>query len=293
VTSSNLSSTLPDGFRRDSAHVNGVNLSYLIGGAGPALVLLHGWPQTAMAWERMLKPLSDQGFTVIAPDLRGTGESERATDGYDKDNQSEDMRALLRHLGLPVKVRLMGHDIGGMVAFSWARRHPEEVERLGLMELAVPGFGLEEAMDVAKGGRWHFGLFMTPDVPELLFNGHEREFFEWWFNRMAGKKEPFTKNALDTAALAYTGLDALRCGFEHYRTLLADGVTNREWGEEGGNLAMPTMAVGGELAVGTRLADRLRPIAPRIATVVLSGSGHFLPEESPDELLTHVIPFLK
>jgi pimeloyl-ACP methyl ester carboxylesterase len=141
------------------------------------VVFLHGWPQTARSWRLILPSLAAQGYTVIAPDLRGTGQSARAEDGYQKDNQAEDMRQLLRVLGLGPRVRVVGHGIGGMIAFSWAKKYPQEVERLVLMELAVPGFGLEQAMNVAGGGRWHFGFFMTPEVPEFLIAGREREFF--------------------------------------------------------------------------------------------------------------------
>ena len=173
---------LPAGFRRDSALVRGTRLSYLNGGCGPTIVLLHGWPETAMTWRGVLEPLARRGFTVLAPDLRGTGDSERVTGGYAKDDQVEDVRGLVERLGLGPTVTVVGQAIGGMVALSWGRRYPEEVSRLVLVDLAVPGLGLEEAMDVAKGGLWHFGLFMQPDVPEMLVSGHEPEFFRWWFS---------------------------------------------------------------------------------------------------------------
>lgn len=179
--------TVPPGFHRHSAEVNGTTLSYLIGGAGPPLLLLHGWPQTCLAWRDVLAPLAAAGYTVIAPDIRGTGQSGRASAGYDKDNQAEDMRALLRHVGVGPRVRVVGHDLGGMIAFSYARGYPGEVVNLTLIELAVPGFGLEDAMDVAHGGRWHFGLFMTREYPDMLLDGHEDAFFTRWFAALAGR----------------------------------------------------------------------------------------------------------
>jgi pimeloyl-ACP methyl ester carboxylesterase len=296
----NPADMLPVGFARRSAEVNGTQLVYTIGGQGPPVLLLHGWPQTSWAWRDVLQPLAALGYTVIAPDLRGLGRSAHAEGGYEKDNQAEDMRELLLGLGLGPQVRVVGHDIGGMVAFSYARLHPTEVERLVLIELAVPGFGLEQAMDVAKGGRWHFGLFMTPEVPELLFEGHERVFFEWWFSHMSrsptaptSDHSPFTPDVIDVITQAYTGREALSSGFEHYRTLLADGKVNRAWADAGGRLDMPVLAIGGAFAVRSALADGVRPAAPNLEAAVIEGSGHFVAEERPDELMERLSVFLK
>ncbi len=281
------------GFTRDSASVNGTQLSFVVGGEGPPVVLLHGWPQTFYAWRRVMTPLAANGFTVIAPDLRGLGRSDHAADGYDKDNQAEDLRELLHHLGHGTKVRIVGHDIGGMVAFAYARRYPADVERLVLIELAVPGYGLEKAMDVAQGGRWHFGFFMTPEVPELLCEGHERAFFEWWFRGLAADPVAYSPDAIDVVTEAYTGREALRSGFAHYRTLLNDGQVNRAWGDAGGRLLMPVLAIGGEFAVGRGLADAVRTIAPGVQTAVIEGSGHFVPEERPDQLVGLLVAFFR
>src|SRR5699024_5332884 len=139
----------------------------------------------------------------------------RASTGYDKDGQAEDMRALLEHVGAGAPVRVVGHDLGGMIGFSYARRHPAEVVNLTLLELTVPGFGLAEAMDVANGGRWHFGLFMTRDYPEMLLDGHEDAFFTQWFADLAANHDPFPPAEIRRIADAYRGWESLRCGFEH------------------------------------------------------------------------------
>jgi len=285
--------TLPQGFSRRSAQVNGTQISYILGGSGPPVLLLHGWPQTSWSWRKVLTPLAAHGYTLIAPDLRGLGRSAHADAGYEKDNQAEDMRQLLDGLGLGRQIRIVGHDIGGMVAFSYARLHPTDVERLVLAELAVPGFGLEKAMDVAHGGRWHFGLFMAPDAPELLFEGHERLFFDWWFTRLSADHAPFTPDVIDVITRDYSGREALSCGFAHYRTLLADGVVNRAWGDSGGRLDMPVLAIGGEYAVKGILADSVRPAAPNVEAAVISGSGHFVQEERPQALVETLVAFLK
>lgn len=283
---------VPAGFDRHTTDVNGASLSYLLGGAGPPVLLLHGWPQTAMAWRQVFAPLAAAGYTVIAPDIRGTGRSERASAGYDKDSQAEDMRALLKHVGVSAQVRVVGHDLGGMIGFAYARRHPDEVVNLTLIELAVPGFGLEEAMDVANGGRWHFGLFMTRDYPEMLLDGHEDAFFTRWFADLAANHEPFSPQEIRRVADAYRGQESLRCGFEQYRTLPSDAVTNRNWFAAGNTLPMPVLAVGGAHAAGTAPAVGVRPAVPGVAAASIPGSGHFVAEEQPTALLRELLPFL-
>lgn len=283
---------VPAGFDRHSAEVNGTSLSYLIGGSGPPLLLLHGWPQTSLAWRPILASLASSGYTVIAPDIRGAGQSERAGTGYDKDTQAEDMRALLKHVGLQPDVCVVGHDLGGMVGFSYARQYPDEVVNLTMIELAVPGFGLEKAMDVGNGGRWHFGLFMTPGYPEMLLDGHEDEFFARWFAELATNHDVFPPQEIRRISNAYRGRESLRCGFEHYRTLHTDAAINRQWFAAGNTLSMPVLAVGGAHAAGRTPADGVCPAAPGVQTAIIPGSGHFVPEEQPAELLRVLLPFL-
>ncbi|MFD3590924.1 alpha/beta fold hydrolase [Streptomyces sp. NPDC058683] len=283
---------LPEGFTQVVREVNGTLIHSVVGGTGEPLVLLHGWPQTWREWRYMLRPLADLGYTVIAPDLRGTGGSAITEGGYDKDNQARDVHELLQALGVIGPVRMVGHDIGGMVAFSYARLYPEQVHKLALVDLAVPGYGLEEIMDPASGGLFHFGLFMTREAPELLFQGNEKAFLTWWFAKMAANSKAFPPEEIDTIAASLSGPDALRGGFEHYRTMLQDGRDNRAWGEAGGVLTMPVLAIGGEHSVGGYLAQTLRPVVPAVQESVIAGSGHYIPDELPEALLGVLVPFL-
>ncbi|WP_433432676.1 alpha/beta fold hydrolase [Nonomuraea sp. CA-141351] len=202
------------------------------------------------------------------------------------------MRALLHRLGITGKVRLVGHDIGGMVAFAYARRHPQEVARLALVELALPGLGLERAMNPATGGSFHFGLFMTSEVPELLLGGTEHAFLTWWFNRLAHVTAAFPPEEITAITASYTGREALRASFGHYRTLLQDGRVNQAWAEGGAGLPMPVLAVGGEHNAGNRLAEALRPIAPHLSAAAIKDSGHFVPDERPEDFAQQLIAFL-
>ncbi|MET9914809.1 alpha/beta hydrolase [Streptomyces sp. NPDC006476] len=283
---------LPDGFESITVTANGTRLHAVVGGSGAPVLLLHGWPQTWRAWRHLMPALAAHGYRVVAPDLRGLGASDRPPSGYDKDTQAEDMRELLAQLGIHGGMHVVGHDIGGMVAFAYARRHPEEVEHLVLVELALPGFGLEQAMDVASGGLFHFGLFMTEELPELLLEGRESDFLTWWFDWLSAVPGTFPPEEVATVASSYRGYEALRAGFAHYRTLLEDGHVNRAWHETGATLPIPVLAVGGEHSSGTRLADSLDTAAPHLTGAVIAGSGHFVPEERPDAFARELLPFL-
>ncbi|MGW4194424.1 alpha/beta fold hydrolase [Streptomyces sp. NPDC005004] len=276
---------LPDGFTVQRIDTNHTRLSVAVGGSGPVLVLLHGWPQTSRAWARVMPELA-RNHTVVAPDLRGTGDSDRPEDGYAKTRQADDIRGVLTGLGLTGPVA--GHDIGSMVAFAWAAAHPEDVSHLILVDSLLPGLGLEEAMNVAEGGMWHFGFFMSPHFPEMLFDGHELEFFTATFTAMSN---PGTFSAHDLAAYAqaYTGHERLRGGFEHYRTLLADGRENLALLAER-KLPMPVLAIGSTPS-GTTNAQALAPHADTVQGVV-APTGHFVAEEDPGWFTKTVAAFL-
>lgn len=280
---------LPAGFEIRQEHVNGIALSAAVGGTGPTLVLLHGWPQTNRAWRDVMPQLAET-HTVVAPDLRGAGASEIATGGYAKTNQAEDMRQLLQRLGLESPTVVVGHDIGAMVALAWAAKFPDDVAALVLLDVTLPGLGLEDLMDVARGGMWHFGFFGAPwPIPEMLFDGHELEFFTASFHGISNPGT-FTDDDLAYYAEAYSGRERLRGGFEQYRTLLDDGRETREL-LAGGRLPMPVLAVGGGDRMGASVGEELRDHAVDLTTDI-APTGHFIAEEAPDWFVKTLRAFL-
>ncbi len=281
-------SWLPADYSVSAISTNGVRLSAAVGGSGPTIVLLHGWPETGRAWRHVMPDLAVK-YTVVVPDLRGAGMSERPEDGYRKTNQADDIRGLLDGLGLSGPTIVVGHDIGAMVALAFAEKYPQDVTALVVLDVILPGLGLEQSMNVAEGGMWHFGLFMTPHVPEMLFDGHELEFISTSFQ---GMSNPGTFSAEDLAfyARSYTGRDRLRGGFLQYQTLLDDGKDNRALLAEK-DLDMPVLAIGGGDRMSASMAAALGAHAPKLVAMA-APTGHFVAEEDPEWFLATVDDFL-
>ena len=142
--------------------VNGIQLHYVIGGEkGDLIVLLHGWPQTWYEWRNIIPQLIANNFTVIAPDMRGLGDSEKPQTGYDKKTIAEDIYQLVKKLGYS-KIYLVAHDWGGPVAYSYAAAHPQDVNKMVILDTSVPGFGLEKAENFSKR-IWHFSFHAVRD----------------------------------------------------------------------------------------------------------------------------------
>lgn len=269
---------------------NGVRLHYRRAGTGPeVIVFLHGFPQTGHCWERVAARLVD-GFTIIAPDLRGVGESERPTSGYDKKTMAADIRGLVSTLGFE-RVHIIGHDIGAAVAYAYAAQWPDAVARLAMIEMLLPGFGLEDLYAIRRPGEFaHMPFFMTPDLPEWLIAGREPAFFDWFIRNMAADQAAFDPDDIAAYARAYARPGALRAAFDSYRAFWQDAEDNRRLATT--RLPMPVLAIGGDLSVGTALVDSLRALATDVRGTVYEGCGHFIPDEQPDRLAGDLRAFL-
>jgi len=265
---------------------NGIHLNVAVAGAGPAIVLLHGFPHTWQLWSEIIGPLSTH-HRVIAPDLRGFGASTRASDGYDAGTLADDINGLLDALAEPTAA-VVAIDAGTPVAVLLALRHPERIRRLVVME-ALLGLlpGAEDFL--AAGPPWWFGFHAVPGLAEEVLIGHEARYVDWFLR--AGVRGQGVPPDIQAAFVdAYTGSDALRCAFSYYRALptsarqLADAVAE-------GRLTPPALAIGAH-PVGTTLERQLRPIADHLIGHVIPDCGHIIPLDRPQELLRIVTPFL-
>ena len=267
------------------AELNGVKLHYLTIGSGPLVVLLHGWPQTSYAWQGVMPALAEH-YRVVAPDLRGTGLSERTMDGYDKRTVAEDVRALIAHLGED-SAHVVGHDMGGKAAYFLAHQYPQAVKKLVLVDCLLPG---TENMDSLRGGAWHYGFHMASDMPEMLTKGREKSYIRAQIKAWSHKKDAISEVVIEEYAKHYAMPGGMTAGFNYYRALRQDAVFAATL--QGRKLAMPVMAITGGHSAGDKLANSLEPYAPDLTSIVAEDSGHFVAEEAPEFFVRHVLEFL-
>ena len=274
------------GFTERFARVNGVRLRYLIGGEGSPVVLLHGYAQTSHMW-RPIIPLLAQRHTVIVPDLRGAGGSAKPPSGYDKKNMAVDIHELTASLKLD-RVRIVGHDIGLMVAYAYAAQFPQTTERVVLMDAFLPGIGDWTHVWLLRD-LWHFHFY--GEVPLALVKGRERIYLEhFWNDFAADRKRSVPEADRRLYAKAYAQPGAMRAGFEYFRNFERDAADFAQLGQA--KLTMPMLVLAGEKAGGTFLIEQAKLVASDVRGQVIAGSGHWLIEEAPKTIIPALLDFL-
>ena len=289
TSSSSLTKQQPNGisfqidnmtFSHNTASVNDIKLHYVIGGHGDPVVLLHGWPETWYAWHKVMPALA-KTYTVVAPDLRGLGDSSKPLTGYDGKTLAEDIHQLVTKLGFKT-IFLVAHDWGTQVAYSYAAAHPTEVKRLVVMELTIPGF--------APPGRpplW-WGIFhQTPDLPEALVQGKELIYLPWFYHNLAYNPAAITQADINEYVSHYSAPGGMRAGFEYYRAFPQDAIENMNYSKT--KLTMPVLALGGgyiptfggNITMPT-IIYAMKILAQNVQGIKVPNSGHFIPEEQPD-----------
>lgn len=279
-----LPAQLEHRFTHQTATVNGVRLHYVIGGQGFPVVLLHGWPQTWYVWRKIMPALAEN-YTVIAPDLRGLGDSEKTPGGYDAPTLAEDIFALVRALGFQ-QILLVGHDLGVSVAYAYAAQHREDVERLVILDIPIEGFGREEFSK--KRNIWHFGFFQVPGLAEALVEGREHLLLQWCFSR-ASNPAAFTPADIDEYVRCYSAPDALRAGFEYYRAFSYNARQFQEYAKH--KLHIPSLGLGGEQSGGSWPLYSLSLLAENPSGGIIPQCGHFVAEEQPEALIRRLNAF--
>ena len=276
----------PGGFAERFAKVNGVRLRYLVGGQGSAVVLLHGYAETGHMW-RPIMPLLARHHTVVVPDLRGAGGSAKPESGYDKKNMAVDIHELTASLGLD-RVRIVGHDIGLMVAYAYAAQFPEATERVALMDAFLPGIGEWKNVWLLRD-LWHFHFY--GDVPLALVKGRERIYLEhFWNDFAADRKHSVPEADRRLYARAYAQPGAMRAGFEYFRNFERDAEDFARMGRT--RLSMPMLVLSGEKAGGSFLIEQAKLVASDVRGQIVKGSGHWLMEEAPDTVIPAISNFV-
>ncbi|NEH45414.1 alpha/beta fold hydrolase [Rhizobium leguminosarum] len=272
------------------SNVDGVNYHYLLAHGGPeTVVLLHGWGTTSYMWRYVMPELVARGYTVLAPDLRGLGDTAKPAAGYEKAAIAQDIRKLVSNLGLGPAVNLVGHDMGGMVVYAYAAQHPRDVKTLAILDVPLPGI---EPWDewVQDPRTWHFRFHALRDVPEMLIAGRELEYLKWFHNVEGVNSRAFDNEADEIYGRSYAQPGALRAGFEYYRAFPEDVVANRAFAES--KLEMPVLAMSGIGGLGSVYGGHIRHVAKNVRAVVIDGAGHWIPEEQPVAVATALTEFL-
>jgi len=284
----NTASALPAdaAIASQTVEVDGVKLHYLKAGSGPAVVLLHGYTQTSRMW-RPIMPLLAKKFTVIAPDLPGIGDSGIPSAGLDMQSAATSIHSLVKKLGID-KARVVGHDIGLMVAYAYAAQYPSETERLVVMDAFLPGVpGWEGVYN--NPAIWHF-RFNGP-TPEALVKGRERIYFEFFWNDFAADKTHSLPEADRAAyAAAYARPGRMRAGWEYFVSFQKAAKDFAELSKT--KLTMPVLAIGGDKANGTVLGEQMKLVATNATMLVLKNCGHWVLEEKPKETTDALTKFL-
>lgn len=273
------------------AEVNGIRIYYRVCGAGEPVVLLHGFPETSNAWRKVMPALAEH-YTVIAPDLRGFGASDRPDTGYDKRTVAEDIHQLVHRLHVG-PINLVSHDVGMMVGYAYASAYPSEVKRLVLMEAALPGLGLEKLYDADIYPRmYHLPLFEAPNgLAEALITGREKMFVWHFMRQQAYNIAGLEDDVLDGYAEQLAAPGALRAGIAYFRAHKIDAEDNRKNAKT--KLPMPVLTVGGTASFGADLEGEIRPLAKHMRAVMIDKCGHYLAEEQPERLIEELLRFFR
>ncbi|WUW58896.1 alpha/beta hydrolase [Streptomyces sp. NBC_01456] len=285
---------MPAGFAKTFTsrfvHANGLRQHAVVGGEGPPLLLIHGWPETWYAW-RLVMPALAEHFTVIAVDQRGIGLTDKPKSGYDTRTLARDMVALMDTLGYQ-RFAVVGHDTGMPIAYALAADHPERVDRVAVAEAFLPAVTPSPPMigsAQVNDRLWHIPFNRLTEVNEQLVRGREGIYFGWQFATKAVRKLP--DYVVDYyARILASQHDALRGSFGWYRAL--DTTSAQDQQRKTHPLTLPVLAIGGAGSLGENVAGTMKLVAHDVRSKVIPGTGHWVAEEAPQEVLAALTTFL-
>jgi pimeloyl-ACP methyl ester carboxylesterase len=269
-----------------TGQVDGIKIHYLTAGRGPTVILLHGYTQTSRMWRPIIPRLAER-FTVLAPDLPGIGDSDIPRDGLDMKTAAIRIHALAKSLGV-TKARVVGHDIGLMVAYAYAAQFPAEVEKLAVMDAFLPGVpGWELAYD--NPNFWHF-RFQGP-TPEALVQGREKTYFAYFWNDLAADKIHSLPVAdREAYVAAYSRPGRMRAGWAYFAAWPDTAKDFAQMAQT--KLTMPVLSIAGEKASAAILGPQMKLVANNVSVIELKDTGHWLMEERPKETTDALVNFL-
>ena len=290
---SNALEQMPAGFTEHKMNVGSLGINYVIGGHGPTVVLLHGYPETWYMWRHVMPALAEH-YTVIAADLPGAGKSDAPDTGYDKKTMAADIHGLLLRLGMDHDIRLVGHDIGTMVTYAYAAANPQDVTKLVLSEAPIPDPSIYQfaALTANGPGVWNFGLFsLTNGLPEDIVSGREALWTDRFIDQFEFVKGAVTPDEVKVYAGYLQDRPHLEASFDWFRTFpqdIKDTAVNQQT-----KLTMPVLAIGAQHSLGDFVPQQVDNYATNVTGMVIQYSGHWIYEEQPAEMTQVLLDFLQ
>jgi haloacetate dehalogenase len=281
-----------NGLDQRTVHANGIRVNLWTGGSGPALLLLHGYPQTAQMWHKVAPKLISK-FSVVCPDLRGYGDSDKPCGGYDKKTMARDMHEAMTALG-HASYAVVGHDRGARVAHRLALDQPQAVKKLCVLDIVPTHTVFTRTDRHLAAAYWHWFFFQTPDLPELMLSAVPEPFLRHLFRALTFRAGSIEEQMLQEYLRAFTLPGTIRAGLEDYRAAAGRDLEDDERDLER-RLTCPMLVIWGEFGKMHSLFDVLqtwKEKADRVEGHPLP-CGHFIPEEAPEELLADLWSFLR
>ncbi len=276
----------PRGFRVLEVKTDGATIHVRVGGAGPAVVLLHGFGDAGDMWASVAAALAG-GHTVIVPDLRGMGLSSHPEGGYDKKTQARDIAQVMDALNVE-KADLVTHDIGNMVGYALAGQYADRVTKWVVIDAPLPGIGPWDEI-IRSPALWHFN-FRGPDV-ERLVAGRERIYLDRFWNELSANPQAIDEATRRHYAELYARPGAMHSAFNQFAAFTEDAADNKAVAARG-KLNMPVLALGGDHSFGTQMGEIMALVAINVTTGVIKDSGHWVMEEQPAETTAAIVEFI-
>ena len=267
-------------------NINHSNIGYYEQGEGEVIILLHGWPQTSYVWRNIFPDLSKK-FRVIAIDLPGLGKSD-PTNKYDTKSIAFLLDEIVTTLNI-TKCHLVGHDIGGWIAASYAIYFEESLHTLTILDAGIPGLMNPQVFQPENANKiWQFYFHAVDEIPEFLVDGKEKEYLSWYFTKKSFIKEAINENDLLEYYIHYKG--RMKNGFDYYRAFSLSSDQNKLFNSM---LKIPVLAIGGETAMSNNVGLAMSSIASNVQSISFKNCGHYIPEEQPSELIKILMDFIK
>lgn len=271
-----------DSTTADSSHTKGV------------LLLIHGFPQTSYQFRHVIQPLAAAGYRVVVPDYRGAGRSSKPESGdYSKVRMADDLYLLVtEHLGVKEKIHVVGHDIGGMIAYAYATRHAGGSASLVWGECPLPGTSVYKE-DQGTVAQWHFVFHCVPDLPEVLVQGKEELYIQHFFDKNSYNSDAITPHDVEVYAAACKKPGAMRAAFAVYGAFEKDNEENVTWQKENGKCKVPALVLNGDrFRHAAQAAKAGSETCENVKVDVVKDSGHYIAEENPGGFVEKILNFV-